>query len=557
MVKYGRMYRLIWVGLFLASSLVLVFSPVSSHVLAAPPRLEATPPGPDRYAKTTVDVTLHEWWLISWEDNEIICQLFVEHDGTPIGDEVYNFCGSTTYEKWINKSQPCSALDITDCKGFYFQFIRDKKVQRSVPIKLPEPQVWVSLDDCKPDKRGWCTTQPHLILTAQEPLSNFSITRIEGFVGDSSFSCDGANCSFLLSATREKGVLLRFWAYSSYGDSSEPYEALLKVTSNLKDHPGSLVEKWYVQILSSQWTGAAPAACARAWSAFPPVENIPPWLITPASSKQLKSNIPYSYLAGNLISQNMVDVSACSDFGLLPNGAASQCGLEAARPAVQQWQNRFDSLIFTVSKDTTVPAQMLKNLFSRESQFWPGVYQSGSDVGLGQLTEDGADTTLLWNPVFYRQFCPLVLDKTTCETKVYSEAAEDDLHHDALSEKQRAMLRGALVQSVDATCATCPLGLDLARADFSVSVFARTLLANCEQAGQAVTEITSDVPGENVSYEDMWRFTLVNYNAGVGCLYDALDLTQSQGSDLTWANVSPFLEQVCPGSVKYVEDIAK
>ncbi len=119
------------------------------------------------------------------------------------------------------------------------------------------------------------------------------------------------------------------------------------------------------------------------------------------------------------------------------------------------------------------------------------------------------------------------------------------------------MLRGALVSSVDATCADCPTGLDMTKADFSVEVFANTLLANCEQAGRIVQELTGQTPGRVTSYEDMWKFTLVNYNAGSGCLQGAVKATRLSGADLNWENLSTKLTESCQGAVDYVGDITK
>ena len=304
-----------------------------------------------------------------------------------------------------------------------------------------------------------------------------------------------------------------------------------------------------MDVLSSQWTGAPIASCAAAWDSFPPPDGLPEWLNTPDTVDELRTNIPYSYLAANLITQGVVDVSACSNGGLLSDGSASACGLKAAAPVVQEWQNRFDELILSVAQNYKVPAQLLKNLFSRESQFWPGVFRNGKDVGLGQLTEGGADTALLWNPSFYNQFCPLVLDKSLCESVGFSN----------LSDAHKALLRGALVGSVDARCADCPLGLDLSRADFSVGVFARTMLANCEQAGKIVQDVTGKMPGLAVDYETLWRFTLVNYNAGSGCLAIAINQAYIPKADvpLSWDGVASILNGACPGSVDYVNDISK
>jgi hypothetical protein len=211
---------------------------------------------------------------------------------------------------------------------------------------------------------------------------------------------------------------------------------------------------------------------------------------------------------------------------------------------VKAWQNQFDSIILSVAKDTGVPAHLLKNIFAKESQFWPGKGYK-DDIGLGQLTEHGADTTLLWNPPFFYQFCPLVMDAAQCK-KGY-------LH---LSDKHQEYVRQALIASVNATCETCPLKIDLQRANFSIGVFAHTMLANCEQAGQLVENVTRGAAGDAASYEDLWKFTLVNYNAGPGCLGDALDATVQENKDLTWENVSANLAPACQPAITYVNDVS-
>jgi hypothetical protein len=139
------------------------------------------------------------------------------------------------------------------------------------------------------------------------------------------------------------------------------------------------------------------------------------WLKSPKQPTLLTSDGAYYYLAGRLISQGIVDASHCSSTGLLPNGYADACGLEAAAPQVIAWQNQFDERIVQVSKETGVPAQLMKNLFAQESQFWPGVFKVPYEFGLGQITDKGADTILIWNPTFYAQFCPLVLAQDSCD----------------------------------------------------------------------------------------------------------------------------------------------
>ena len=127
-----------------------------------------------------------------------------------------------------------------------------------------------------------------------------------------------------------------------------------------------------------------------------------------------------------------------------------------------------------------------------------------------------------------------------------------------MDEEQQVELRRALVGSVNASCEECPLGLDLTQADFSVDVFAHTLIANCEQTAQVIYNYTGSQTSEAASYEDLWKFTLVNYNAGGGCLAEGISgANGANGLPLTWETVSPHLIGACSSAVDYVNDISK
>jgi hypothetical protein len=273
--------------------------------------------------------------------------------------------------------------------------------------------------------------------------------------------------------------------------------------------------------------------------------GLPDWLSTPESPVGLESNIPYEYLAGKLIKHGVVNAEACFNNGLLENGYANTCGMEIAHDAVTEWQNQFDLYIFSTAMDVGVPAQLLKNIFSRESQFWPSVNNLNLEAGLGQLTDNGADTALLWNQPFFEQFCPTVFDAGICQ-KGYSH----------LSDEKRSTLRVSLVRGVDAFCPDCPLGLDIDKARASISIFAETLLANCAQAGM-VLDLNYSLPDPGLSYDDLWRFTLVNYNAGPGCLGLAVHQTNINGEPLDWEHVSSNLTPACQGAYDYVMDISQ
>jgi len=512
---------------------------------AAPPQV---PPGPDRFSVTVVDYTKYFWWLIHWGESDIECKITTDHEGLPTPGDIFVDCGEEIYDKWI-KQKPCNEIDVALCKGFYLFLADSKPAQKEVSTKLPPPIVQVTLENCDPvytSSTSICESEPVLVLTGIEPVPGYQITSIEGLYEGQPFTCD-AICRLQLPVTDADGYVIQFWANSSYGDSSEMFDALVRVAVTNAGDPDRVF--WYVDVLSSQWVGVPVASCVEAWGTLPPVGGPPDWLSTPPQSESLGTDIPYNYLASQLIRAGAVDVSSCTDGGLLPEGGASTCGMEAARGAVAAWQNQFDSIILNVAKDTGVPAHLLKNLFAIESQFWPG-RSLRNDIGLGQLTERGADTTLLWNPPFFNQFCPLVMDSTEC-SKGY-------LH---LTDKQQEYLRLALINSVDGTCETCPFKIDLERANYSIGVFAHTMLANCEQAGQLVENITGGTAGSAASYEDLWKFTLVNYNAGPGCLGNALEATVGQetpeAQELTWGNVSSHLEPACQGAINYVNDISR
>jgi hypothetical protein len=321
------------------------------------------------------------------------------------------------------------------------------------------------------------------------------------------------------------------------------FEAQIRVAQTNAGDPDHVY--WYVDVLSSQWVGVPIASCVQAWGTLPPVGGPPEWLSTPTESEKLGTDIPYNYLAAQLIRQHVVDASSCPDYGLMPDETASVCGMEVARPAVKAWQNQFDEVILSIARDTGVPAHLLKNLFANESQFWPGA-RPKTDIGLGQLTEQGADTTLLWNPPFFSQFCPLVMDSAEC--------GKGYLH---LDEEQKEYVRLSLIDAVNASCDNCPLGVEVDRANFSIGVFAHTMLANCEQAGQIVENYTGGKAGDAASYEDLWKFTLVNYNAGPGCLGEAVKVTEAENLPLTWENLTPHLDPACQGAIKYVNEISK
>jgi hypothetical protein len=540
---------------------ILIMAALLSIILTgmhipAPVHAQAENPPPassDRTTVITVDYTLYKWWLINWADNMVQCEILVEHDGAPLDGEISYSCGSSIHDRWL-LTTPCDNSNQENrdkCDGVYLFLAQKTPSQRQVTITLPPPAVWITLAGCKletPQNR--CTTLPSLLLSGEESLPNETVIRIQGLMNGKAFSCAGSQCAIPLQPTGGQGQTVEFWADSSYGDSSDHYTAMVRVrpwgdfmAPEGETHDSAL---WYVDVLSSQWRGARPASCSDTWQVFPDVGGPPEWLTTPNNPQDLTSNDAYYYLAGMLIRNGAVDASACPDGGMQDGFIASQCGLDVAAPKALEWQNHFDSEIMKVAQETGVPAQLMKNIFSRESQFWPGIYQNLMETGLGQMTEKGADTVLLWNPTFFNQFCPLVLHKDVCQAGWGN-----------LSPDSQNLLRGALVKNLNATCVDCPVGINLNQASFSIKVFAETLLGNCEQAGNVIGAASQQSPGQVSTYADLWRFTLVNYNAGPGCLLDAAGQTHNAGESLDWEHLKGHLAPACQGAIGYVEDISK
>lgn len=488
-----------------------------------------------------------EWWLMRWSNNSLECSILADHEGLPYPDDIYVYCGDSLHQEWLDTVTCQPALvgeDTSSCTGLYLHQVATEPKEKIMLVDLPLPEAWIAISGCDPiPPENRCETLPTLLITAQEPLPNETITYIEGTYNQIPFKCEGDTCQVPLRPTLDEGVEVAFWAGSSFGDNSQQFFARVRVTdAGVSEGPEN--GGWLIDVMSDHLQGYQSLGCGPIWHSFPPIGGQPDWLSSPEWPELLATDDPYMYLAGRLIAQGIVDASVCPGGGLEGNGYANACGLEAARVEVDIWQNRFDSQIVTVAQDTGIPSQLLKNLFAQESQFWPGVYRNPEEFGLGQLTEMGADTVLLWNTAFFNQFCPLVLNVDTC-----------NLGYAQLDEDSQAILRGALAIRARSDCPDCPAGIDLNHAIFSVDLFAETIIANCQQVGQILTNARGKTPGSIASHEDLWRFTLANYHAGPGCFSNAINA--ASGRPLTWANVAPRLETECPGTRNYVENIAQ
>ncbi len=133
------------------------------------------------------------------------------------------------------------------------------------------------------------------------------------------------------------------------------------------------------------------------------------------------------------------------------------------------------------------------------------------------LSEQGADTVLLWNPSFLVSSVRLSLAKKAVNVALQSRPWSAN------------PFAGALVQQVNAQCPDCPAGIDLTQANFSISVFARSLLANCEQVGQII--YNQYRPASRPS-GDIWGFWNSHWSIIMpACHHNALQRTICQNRD--------------------------
>ncbi|HZW03845.1 MAG TPA: hypothetical protein VFF68_07955, partial [Anaerolineaceae bacterium] len=275
-------------------------------------------------------------------------------------------------------------------------------------------------------------------------------------------------------------------------------------------------------------------ACAAQWGL--PAATVPLWAQFPQSPEEMQTNKTLHLLAAKLLEAGLADAADCPGQGFLSPGVPNACGIERASAAVNQWQNQFDPVIWTTGLDSGIPPRLIKALIEQESQFWPGnsLYYL-EEFGLAQMNHLGVDIVLRYNQNLYQEVCS---DLNVACTDPYT----------TLPSTMQAMLRGGLMQRINAACPTCPNGIDLAAAEQSIPVIAQTLYSTCQQ-----TRFLVQNESITANYDTLWRFTMVSYHAGYSCLNNAIIEADADGVVIDWPNVASRLR--CFGAGEYVNNL--
>ena len=286
---------------------------------------------------------------------------------------------------------------------------------------------------------------------------------------------------------------------------------------------------------------STPGICQQAYGSLDFPSTLPDWLQTEVETDDLHTEKRYDLLAGHLLFSGFVDGSQCAGWGLNVDGSPNGCGVAISETAVNEWQNQFDEAIINASQALQLSPRLLKAVIAVEAQFWPGSDWGRGEIGLGQLTDAGADMVLTWRPGVYQSTCSQVYSGETC----HSAYVDLDLW-------KQAAVRGKLLKAIDATCATCKGGVDLEQARQSISLLAETIAGSCRQSAYLVRRFSGDFPFQIMGYEDFMRLTLANYHVGSGCLIPSLRVVGSEGS---WKTISANLPTGCSSGAEYIRRI--
>lgn len=361
---------------------------------------------------------------------------------------------------------------------------------------------------------------PYIILSGFQTYTGTSgPVSISGTVGQKTFECANSPC---LLDFPQSGIIT-FHAKNGYADVSEENQANILVTS--------AADGYYLSVISLRKFVIFSDSCGSLWRNLS--SDRPAWATFPQNPSELNSQKTLHYLASRLMASGVVDAKDCPGGGS-DGSAPNPCGLAKVKEKMVAWQNQYDFDIWLTGRDQHLPPVLLKSVLEIESQFWPVTQRLFLDeIGLGQINQLGVDVLLRTNPALYQRVCASAMYNCS-------------LPYVSLSGLDRALIRGSLVMAMDSSCPDCQYGVNLNKAFQSIPLIAQVLYSNCMQSRSIL-----GLHGFTANYDDNWKFTMVSYHSGFGCLQNALSEIPDSGREINWKDVYTNLS--CPGSAEYVD----
>lgn len=388
-----------------------------------------------------------------------------------------------------------------------------------------QPQIYFALTikNCVP----WmlCSQVPQIYFVANEEIDTLKVTQVNLRIGNIEKSYQGIDALLTLPETGEQGTWIEYWADSD-DQKVKSDRKMIKYRYIKSDPEGA---QYQFDLIGPEWSDQIPSG-SMVWGVFPPLtEPLPKALEQPFSANYLFTTNRYIFLAGNLIRTGQSRANHCPNNGVEMNGSANPCGEKASADQVLEWQNKFDTKIYTAAHKYNIPARILKGILAQESQFWP-VKENPYELGLGQFTANGADLVLMWNTPYYLQVCIPLYGENRCASGFSNFEPEEKMY-----------LRNSVIQKIDT--------------DEELDLLAATILASAHQVGQMVRNTSGNEPANLTNYEVMWKMTTGNYHSGSGCLGSALQRINDASLQLTWEQVISQMDGECKISSEYVEKV--
>jgi len=468
------------------------------------------------------------WALVWWQDNTIACNIFVEGEEQPQFPLIEAQCGERLLKAWKN-TPPCLPLSSTEthtCKGLYlFDMGWVDAAQSENPIS--EVSIVTSAVPLTCTEENVCLEQ----IQNEPPSSTRAVsadpneTAVE--IDQEAMSCQAQSCEENVAVADQQGVDLKNQPENEENDRG--IDASIEALT-VKDN-ATLSSSQDEKSKKKDSTEGELDACAEIWDITPDEDTLEQgWIARGDDPDLLQTSEGLALLAGQLIRAGFVDASDCPNNGLLENGYADTCGNEQARDLVLEWQNRSNSAILHAALEAGIPPWLLKGLILQETQFWP-TWEIEHEFGYGMLTEKGVDMLLNWNIDFFLEICNDHYTPDDC-AQGYS----------SLSDNQQRFLRGASLLSIGS--------------DDEFRLLASMLWAACAQSNRLVKNVTHKEASDLFDYEEMWRLSLGVYNAGAGCMSNALDAAWSdKKSKIDWSALQGQLTPACKTAGNYFDQV--